>query len=248
MDKKITELTLQSVRDLDDLLVIVDVGADETKKITLSTILSGYLTSESDPLSLHLDQTSPQTIINGRPVFALGCDMGGSAYITDGLLNSISPYGRYLFDGGEVESVAWGSRELIDINEYSALDWYYRELKDETGTTCVKWGYDYGAYQGGLLDSTGYLAISTNARFLANSSGMNVIDWGYQWLNDTSGYYSMDWENRYLYANNGSTIMINYSDYTKPPVIANTYTGDLKDSNNNKIADVVTGLITTVYY
>lgn len=36
----------------------------------------GYLTSETDPLSLHLDQTTPQTIINGRPVTNDGWKFG----------------------------------------------------------------------------------------------------------------------------------------------------------------------------
>jgi hypothetical protein len=31
-----------------------------------------YLTSETDPLSLHLDQSTPQTIINGAPLFSKG--------------------------------------------------------------------------------------------------------------------------------------------------------------------------------
>jgi hypothetical protein len=43
-------------------------GADENKlKITNSGVVA-----ETDPLSLHLDQTTPQTVVNGQPVFDQG--------------------------------------------------------------------------------------------------------------------------------------------------------------------------------
>jgi len=42
----------------------------------LTGTASGNLTSEDDPLSLHLDQTTPQTVINGAPTFANGVKLG----------------------------------------------------------------------------------------------------------------------------------------------------------------------------
>jgi len=43
---------------------------------TISYDNSTYLTAETDPLSLHLDQTTPQSIINGKPSFSDGITFG----------------------------------------------------------------------------------------------------------------------------------------------------------------------------
>jgi hypothetical protein len=44
---------------------------------------STYLTAETDPLSLHLDQTTPQTVINGYPRFSEGLLSGNDSNKTD---------------------------------------------------------------------------------------------------------------------------------------------------------------------
>jgi len=46
--------------------------------ISIFTNDAGYLTEETDPLSLHLDQTAPQTIINGVPLMTTAVDEYGS--------------------------------------------------------------------------------------------------------------------------------------------------------------------------
>ena len=44
-----------------------------------------YYAAESDPLSLHLDQTTPQTISGGTPVFDEGISiLAGKKLILDG--------------------------------------------------------------------------------------------------------------------------------------------------------------------
>lgn len=68
-----------------------DIGGTITNQTDLILYLSsnyypllsnpaGYLTAETDPLSLHLDQTTPQTIINGIPLMNTEVDFAGSGY------------------------------------------------------------------------------------------------------------------------------------------------------------------------
>ena len=41
-----------------------------------------YIKTESDPLSLHLNQTTPQSVINGAPTFAAGLNVTGTMAAT----------------------------------------------------------------------------------------------------------------------------------------------------------------------
>jgi hypothetical protein len=73
---------------------IVGTITDQTDLIAYATStfqpIGSYLTDETDPLSLHLDQTTPQTVTGGSPVFddgitvndyfSMNHDLGGGTY------------------------------------------------------------------------------------------------------------------------------------------------------------------------
>jgi hypothetical protein len=94
-DKKLTELVELETSENGDLINVVDISAPtgtRSKKQTKQNLLkevvlsisnivtslgnyftkiesdSRYLQDETDPLSIHKDQTDPQTIINGIPL------------------------------------------------------------------------------------------------------------------------------------------------------------------------------------
>lgn len=52
---------------------------------------TGGVLTETDPLSLHLDQTTPQTVINGAPIFNEGLKSNGSIILKSGQ--------KLIFDG-----------------------------------------------------------------------------------------------------------------------------------------------------
>lgn len=63
-------------------------------QLTLKQDSGSFLTSETDPLSLHLDQTTHQHIINGQPVFDEGLIGGhsgfGNLYTIDAIVDPVS--------------------------------------------------------------------------------------------------------------------------------------------------------------
>jgi hypothetical protein len=128
----------------DTLQTITDRGATTTKDITAKSFIktggtsseflkadgssdsNTYLTGETDPLSLHLDQTTPQSIINGYPINAsqpsftyttgvltkVDYPSGFNkvlAYNLDGTLDTIT------YSNGVIKTMVWSSGVLQNI-------------------------------------------------------------------------------------------------------------------------------------
>jgi len=67
----LTENTVTETTIVDGTITETDLSFSPVKvgdNVSLLNNDAGYLTEETDPLSLHLDQTSPQTIVNGVPL------------------------------------------------------------------------------------------------------------------------------------------------------------------------------------
>ena len=70
MNKKITELTELTVPDSEDVLVIVDISGNETKKIKKENLFDGYFDSAN-----FVDEEVPAGLVDGmNNIFTLAYD------------------------------------------------------------------------------------------------------------------------------------------------------------------------------
>jgi len=103
---------------------------------------STYLTAETDPLSLHLDQTSPQTIINGFPLIATGWQFTGTTTPATPAANNLKLYNvvnqghshlMYLDDDGIEYNLAEDS--VIMVRNTSGAPMTKGQVVYQTGST-----------------------------------------------------------------------------------------------------------------
>jgi hypothetical protein len=131
---------------------------------------------------------------------------------------SINADDRDLYDSSAINSVNWEIRRLIDTSTSRSIDWENRYLQDSAGTATVDWAFTalYGNNATYALnwndreayDSAEVIAISWDARRLIDSSGVIVMRWDQRLTYDTVNSQSIDWNNRQLKFDNGT------SDYT----------------------------------
>jgi hypothetical protein len=126
-DKKISQLTALTTPATDDLLAIVDITANETKKITVANLLSGLLTN---PITADLDMGSAYNIKFTTAAYG----------IKAGNYLSIDPVNRYLcgtdgsaalcFGAGEGKNI-WITTKITDITYgYPSINPNDRKLQD----------------------------------------------------------------------------------------------------------------------
>jgi hypothetical protein len=152
-------------------------GANENKlEIINSLDLSGYLA---------IDQTTPQTIINGTPVFSEGIDTtkiksADSVFIDfeDHIIN----------DSNGIPSIAWDSRQLTDSLNDTSLNWELKQLYGDwaaDGSFSI-WAEDprYNITATSALSTPGYVMTSedgkTGSLFVGGSASAYA---------DTVGFY-----------------------------------------------------------
>jgi hypothetical protein len=79
-------------------------------------------TTETDPLSLHLDQTTPQTVVNGVPIFNLGltsnADITATSFTADAAIGRIYIKG-YISDGA---ARVWSQFYIDDGDDFLHLN------------------------------------------------------------------------------------------------------------------------------
>jgi microcystin-dependent protein len=107
-------------------------AADSTQLSGINWVDPNTLITETDPLSLHLDQSTPQTVINGAPIFDMGLDSNGQirAFVdgTDAIqiLSAATDYSKlsfgvltdpsHLIEYTYIQSVASGTGTLLPIS------------------------------------------------------------------------------------------------------------------------------------
>lgn len=138
-------------------------GGNETLTVALDT-------STTDGLYLKLDQTSPQSVINGAPTFVAG--INSSDVFTSGGDDAI------FVDTGELRNPSDGSRSVDWLNRIlyydsfsPSVDWGDRLLVRLDGTTGVDW-------QGDVLNDTSEVeSVRYSDRELRDSTGTGAFDW-----------------------------------------------------------------------
>ena len=90
------------------------------------SLLTGISTSESDPLSLHLDQTTPQNITGGQPDFNAGLRAGS----TDQL--SVDASGNVLTTGTLGAGAITGTSFIIGANTLNTTEWAFLDGQDQS--------------------------------------------------------------------------------------------------------------------
>jgi len=139
------------------------------------TLIATALQSESDPLSLHLDQTMPQTVTGGIPNFSAGIQ-AQTVVIPDGT-NTILGSG-YLEYGSGLRQIQVATRQLgfdSGAGFVPSVDWANRQLIKSDGTT-VAFDWENASVSGvntGDQDLSGYLTSATASTTYAKLDGTN---------------------------------------------------------------------------
>lgn len=136
---------------------------------------------------LLLDQTSPQTVINGAPIFNDGIQFTGG--VIEGATNntSIDILNDLLYDNNSVFSVDWGNRQLYDFIPTISVDWSDRWLMGSTGQKSIDWDQRAAYNLAGtipLIQWNDGLGLSVLNDF---DSGALSIDWTNRTINDSTG-------------------------------------------------------------
>jgi hypothetical protein len=160
---------------------------------------------------------------------------------------SIDPNYRYLYDTDGSSIVArWGAGDYKLYVNYG-INSYDSSTLDLNGTLFVEGGSQKVGIGVSML--TGFYDLE-----VLNGIGANNITLAYYisaynaYFDD--GYYSANFCESYGGSISDGTNTVLIADGTNPLTINGSvgYTGDLNDGASNKIADVVGGIITTVYY
>lgn len=113
-----------------------------------------------------------------------------------------------LLDNQQCSRLNWGSG-VLNHNEsgspFVSVDWQNRTLFDQNGYEIFNWQY------GTFKDNYGYYEIHLFDRSLTDGADVEALNWNVRRLKDTSGYESIDWQNRVMYAPDGSTVVLQWS-------------------------------------
>lgn len=91
----------------------------------------------------------------------------------------------------------------------NTIDWYNRQLFNNTGSMSVDWDYH-------LLNYNSATSIDWQNKYLySDSSGIISIDYGDHLLNNGGGFLSINYTNHQMFATNGSTLLVDYSQNTE---------------------------------
>lgn len=107
---------------------------------------------------------------------------------------------------GVVSTVDWANRTLNDNSNTITVDWQNKVLKQAGNKSTVDWNSAY------LNDYTNEaLSVNWESRTLHDSSANSSVNWSNRVLTDNLASASIDWQSRLLYANDGVTSHIDWS-------------------------------------
>jgi len=124
--------------------------------------------TETDPLSLHLDQSTPQTVINGQPIFDEGLWIGNGGANPDGYLSKLNAY--HVWDGTEADILAANSG-VIQTN-YGVLNWGVGEDEgdDPYTTPYIIGSYSNSIIKGNWITNGAYGVLGGITNYSKNST------------------------------------------------------------------------------
>jgi len=196
------------------------------------TLIATALQAETDPLSVHIDQTTPQTITGGIPLLT------GLTPTTDYQIATK----KYVDDAVLVEDL-WNRAGTV-ISPKTAGD----SITTTGVGTFGSLSSDSGAVvsNGSGTLTVGYLKVAFNIKGLYG--GSTSIDPYYGYLFDSASVVSVDWEVRQLYASDGTTVILDWATAGTAGFGANDITttgtgtfGSLSDSGTTTLGTAVTG-------
>lgn len=125
----------------------------------------------------------------------------------DGTTQVLDWENQTTFDQSGIQSLEWNNRQLYDSTPNLSLDWQNRRLYLNDGATLI---LDYQNQW--LYDSVGNPSIHWDSREAFDEFGEQSITWfnGSRFLKDNSSVTSVDWGNRALYANNGTSVVVDW--------------------------------------
>ena len=163
---------------------------------------------ETDPLSLHLDQTTPQSVINGQPNFVNGIGIGTTP-ATGNILDIYSGASQRLYVnsaglyvlgssgatgipttqegfGGSGFYYISGSGTGTGVNGPSGAAYFLTEnAGSKTGASVV--GYDAGTINFGTLTGIGGVAVSDGTSNATGGKGADIVFGGHSSASMTGG-------------------------------------------------------------
>lgn len=122
----------------------------------------GYLTNETDPLSLHLNQSTPQTVINGTPSFSQGIDTN--------TINYNNAQNLTLFQGLTIADASDGKELRVYRNaaeDFSNIRMFIDNTKIariDTNADALRFGVDGATYL--TFNNYPWMTFTTTAEFL----------------------------------------------------------------------------------
>jgi len=193
-------------------------------------LIATALQAESDPLSLHLDQTTPQTVTGGMPNFSEG--LQGSLYDDTEVL-SVDPNSRVLYaSDGTTPNLDWSTANNVVIGDGTGdatLTFHSNDGEDpQTATAIYTAGGDFGD-RGGVICFDKGLLIGANKPFVFDSGGTQTVVRGNQGnivieaggIADVDNEPSANFNDRLLYNSDGVTAFDWETD-----TVSGTNTGD----------------------
>ncbi len=187
---------------------------------TGSAIISGSLTvTGSFFVSNSVDSVNKHLIDNG----GVASVNWNSYRLYNSSNNLVVHWGTgNLYSGSfTTSSVSWTDRVLRDSDGTVTIDWENGLFNDAAGSSNLdvnnRLAYDSNAIQSSdwgnrqLFDDSGLLSSDWRKRNLNDSTETLSIDWENRQLKDSSDIVSMDYRTRQLFANDGSTIALDYS-------------------------------------
>ncbi len=121
-------------------------------------------------------------------------------------VNSLNYGNRVGYDSTGQDSLHWSSRVLYDSNPIGimSLDWQNRFLINSSGANTLDWENKQ------LIDGSA-VTVDWHNQNLNDSSTIQALAWTTRTLSDATGTKAEDWNNRYLYASDGTSIMVDWA-------------------------------------
>jgi len=199
-----------------------------------------------------IQKTGGETVFDGQNQELISPGVGRTINWKFGFLfsqngnSSVDWDNRKHYNNGGLEVIDW-QNQLLWNNNIVALDWNFYNLRDSVGTFSLDWtnrrAYNAAGTQTivwdsncALVDNAGQISTRWDTRFMLDENGAISLWWGTdRKLMDPFGGNSIVWRDRTLYANDGSTIVMDWSNPSHIVQAETNFSANITVSANNSL-------------